>query len=131
MISYKDFERPDGSVDWEACDRAKKAVGDSCTECGAFLLFGMGHPEKCASCKALVHDAGAVHHASSVRCPHCRKLMDVSDSELYALYEAGEHEITCHGCDREFTVSTSVSFSFESPALAKQDDDDDSEEAAE
>lgn len=46
------------------------------------------------------------------KCPHCGEVCDVSDNEWWRLYEEGEHEVTCPHCDGDFTVSTSVSYSF-------------------
>lgn len=48
----------------------------------------------------------------SPKCPHCGTESDVSDNEWWKLYEEGEHEVTCPSCDEDFTVSTSVSYSF-------------------
>ena len=50
--------------------------------------------------------------ADSPKCPHCGEVCDVSDNEWWKLYEEGEHEVTCPHCDGDFTVSTSVSYSF-------------------
>lgn len=46
------------------------------------------------------------------KCPHCGEECSVSDNEWWHLYEEGEHEVTCPACDEDFTVSTSVSYSF-------------------
>jgi transposase-like protein len=46
------------------------------------------------------------------RCPHCGESHSVSENEWWRLYEEGEHEVTCPDCDGDFTVSTSVTYSF-------------------
>lgn len=46
------------------------------------------------------------------RCPHCGTEHDISESGAYRLYEEGEHELDCESCEREFTVSTRVSYTF-------------------
>lgn len=48
----------------------------------------------------------------SPKCPHCGESISVSEHELWKLYEEGEHDVTCPFCDEDFTVSTSVSYSF-------------------
>jgi hypothetical protein len=47
------------------------------------------------------------------KCPHCGGDVDVSDNDLWRIYEEGEHEISCPHCDEDFTVSTRVSYSFD------------------
>lgn len=46
------------------------------------------------------------------KCPHCGQCASVSDNEWWRLYEEGEHEVTCPECELDFTVSTRVSYSF-------------------
>ena len=48
--------------------------------------------------------------ASDPRCPHCGSLCRVTDK---ALYEEGEHEMSCLYCGGDFTVKTRVSYSFD------------------
>ncbi|HWH74944.1 MAG TPA: hypothetical protein VNV16_11850 [Methylibium sp.] len=48
----------------------------------------------------------------SPRCPHCGEECDVSENGWWGLYEEGEHEKTCPHCDGDFTISTHVSYSF-------------------
>jgi uncharacterized C2H2 Zn-finger protein len=58
------------------------------------------------------------------KCPHCGTVVSVSDHELWALYEEGEHEVECPNCDMTFAVSTSIAYSFST------DEQDDPEEYA-
>jgi len=46
------------------------------------------------------------------KCPHCGVTSRIDDNEWYELYEEGMHEVTCPDCDLDFSVSTSVSYSF-------------------
>ena len=46
------------------------------------------------------------------KCPHCGADCEISQNDWYSLYEEGEHEVTCPDCDRDFIVSTSVSYTF-------------------
>lgn len=46
------------------------------------------------------------------KCPHCGTEVNVGDNELWKLYEEGEHDISCPNCDLDFTVTTSVTYSF-------------------
>ena len=55
------------------------------------------------------------------KCPHCGKSIDVSDNDLWSIYQEGEHEVTCPHCDDDFTVATNVSYSF---STETQDDDE-------
>lgn len=48
----------------------------------------------------------------SPKCPHCGRVIDVAASDLYRIYEEGEHEVDCPECDNPFMVSTKVYFSF-------------------
>lgn len=133
MISIDDYKKADGHIDWSAYRRAKVDAGDECRKCGSYILFGgKGYPTTCRDCDRLEEDKGEVWHDSSVRCPKCRHVMDVSGSELYELYEEGEHEISCRSCDHDFTVNTRVEHSFESPELIPEPpepEDDDSTES--
>ncbi len=46
------------------------------------------------------------------KCPHCDRSINVSDHELWDLYEEGERSIWCPYCDKEFQVRTSVSYAY-------------------
>jgi len=55
--------------------------------------------------------------------------LDPYDCEEYEVFHDGEHEVNCHECDKDFEVSTYVSYYFKSPEA--HDANDDSEENAE
>ncbi|WAC72105.1 hypothetical protein OU995_21425 [Roseateles sp. SL47] len=46
------------------------------------------------------------------RCPHCGKTSHISDNDWWRLYEEGTHDVACPSCDQDFSVRTSVSYSF-------------------
>lgn len=61
------------------------------------------------------------------KCPHCSTECKVSDNDWWKLYEEGEHEVSCPSCDEDFTVTTSVSFSFstdEQEGMDEEEEDD-------
>lgn len=45
-------------------------------------------------------------------CPHCDEEIDISKTELYQLYDSGEHEITCPKCEKPFLVVTEIQHLF-------------------
>lgn len=120
-VLWEDFKQADGSTDWRAYNAAKLANGERCRTCdaGIFPVFSepVGYPTECNDCKALTSDAGEVSHDELIRCPKCRDTWSPRDSEDYDAYSDGEHELTCDDCGHRFTISTHVSFSFESPPL--------------
>jgi hypothetical protein len=116
VTSIDDFKK-DGKVDWDAYHRAEVANGERCRTCGGFILFGNGSPRECRDCQDIADSSDEVSHNDRVRCPKCRHVMNVSDSELWDLYEEGDHDITCRSCDHDFEVNTSVSYTFNSPEL--------------
>jgi hypothetical protein len=61
---------------------------------------------------------------SHPKCPHCGEVCNVSANEWWKLYEEGEHEVECPHCEGEFTVSTSVSYSFDTSQQESMDDDE-------
>lgn len=118
MIMLDQFKKPDGTTDWAAYHDAQVNAGETCYECGHYIIFSDGKGKrKCADCRSLDSDEGAVDHSDKVRCPKCRHQMNISESELWSLYEDGEHDVSCRHCDHDFVVVTSVSYSFESPEL--------------
>jgi DNA-directed RNA polymerase subunit RPC12/RpoP len=122
MIRIADHIGPDGRVDWDAYRAAQRANGDRCFVCGATILFGPGHLDRCNACKALDEDRDEVTHDDFVRCPKCRHTMNVR--EEYDLFQDGTHELACDECGHEFEVTTVVSYSFRSPELLPDADAD-------
>ena len=137
MIDFSDFKDAKGNTDWAAYRAACIAAGELCMRCEtAQYSRGSGSPRLCLDCQSLDTDSDEVTHDDYVRCPRCHHQHRVSDGDNYDLYEDGEHDFTCQSCDLDFEVSTSVSYTFRSPALitadadGDDDDDDDDDEAA-
>lgn len=113
--SFDDFE-VDGKIDWDALYKARKENGEICSQCKSFLLSPKGKPSICYNCESLTKD-DKVDHSSFIRCPNCKKLISPEDHELFYLFNEGEHEVNCPGCGNDFSVSTTVKYTFESPEL--------------
>lgn len=119
MTSIDDFKKSDGSIDWKALHRAEVNEGKKCLQCGGFanVLRPPGHPSKCPDCRKLDTTERTTHDCL-VRCPHCRAIFDpIPDCDYYEFYRDGEHETYCNECEQEFTFTTHVSYSFESPEI--------------
>lgn len=122
MISFADFKKEDGSVDWPRYQEARAVehkaeidAGKYCYKCDRYILFPKGHRERCPACVALA-DPAECDHPKFVRCPKCGRSFEPAALDSYELYEAGEHKVTCGDCDHQFEVSTRVSYTFTSPA---------------
>ena len=125
IVKIRDFEKEDGSVDWDAYHKAEVANGDRCMTCGGFTFNSILHddcgPSECNSCKSMASDDDEVSHDSMVRCPHCGKTIRVDDLDEYDIYREGGFELDCVECDEEFTVQVQVSYSYTSPERIKDD----------
>lgn len=117
-VKLDDHKLADGNIDWSAYRLAQKANGEICTKCGGYVSIfgGNGHPDQCHDCKSLTESSEEVSHHDIIRCPACGHEMNVSDFEDGRLYGDGEHNVSCDECDHDFEVSTSVSYTFTSPA---------------
>jgi hypothetical protein len=58
----------------------------------------------------------------SPKCPHCAVDYRVEDNDAWRIYEEGEHELTCVNCGLDFTVSTRVSYSFDTERQPDEDE---------
>ena len=47
-----------------------------------------------------------------VKCPHCGDKHEPYALEWFYLYEEDSHDVKCPSCDRDFVVSTRVSYTF-------------------
>jgi ssDNA-binding Zn-finger/Zn-ribbon topoisomerase 1 len=111
------FRGPDGKIDYAAWRKARVQNGEYCLDCRGFILFPKGRPAVCEDCRRLKENHGEVGSDRLIRCPACRKTWRPSDYEQYDTLEDGDHEVSCPHCDHEFTVSTSVTYTFTSPAV--------------
>ena len=123
MTNCTDFEREDGTIDWDAYHDSQVQAGNRCMSCGTLILnLGLfskpiDHAQDCISCRSMNNDSGEVTHDEYIRCPKCKHQHDASDEWEARIYEDGEHDIICVKCYREFEVSTRVSYSYTSPKL--------------
>lgn len=130
MISIDDFQKEDGTTDWDAynaADKEEKSIevdnGECCSDCGKYIFPARGYPVLCGDCKSLKRDTEAVTHNQFIRCPECRETTAVDDDH-YDLFEDGGHDVCCQNCDADFRIITHVSYSFESPAIGTTGEED-------
>lgn len=110
-----------GTVNWKTYKAAQKANGEICSQCSAHIMLGGGGYEQlCYDCKNLITDKKSVTHEEYIRCPHCEFRHQPSECDMYEAYQDGDHEVDCHSCGERFEFSTSVSYSFESPAVIEK-----------
>jgi hypothetical protein len=120
-----DHEREDGSIDWRSYNQAKVANGEICFKCSGSILFNRrGGRSKCHSCKSLEADKGEVDHDNIIRCPHCKDTWEAGADDDYEVYAEGEHDKSCSSCDKDFVITTHVSYSFTSPPLEEEKEED-------
>lgn len=58
------------------------------------------------------------------KCPHCGETYSIEAHEAYQLLSEDSHDVTCGECDRDFQVSTNVSYSFNTDEQEDRDDED-------
>lgn len=46
------------------------------------------------------------------KCPFCDHEIDISANEMYELYEEGEHEIDCPGCEKKIVIQCEIEYTF-------------------
>lgn len=116
MLKMEDFEDESGHIDWKAYEKAQKNNGDVCYQCGKYIIFGgKGYQTKCNNCDKLKSSIQEIDHDSYIRCPFCAESWLVDwDSGIHS---DGEHQVSCNYCEKDFEISTRVSFSFTSPPL--------------
>jgi hypothetical protein len=123
MIRFDDYRQANGHVDWDAYREAQKRAGEACRRCGRrgrLIVFPKDYPTLCPECLDLDRPE-AVDHAHRIRCPKCRALMNPHELEDHDLYAEGVHTVAC-GCGRDFDVTTTVSYTFGSPAVDPDDE---------
>ena len=135
MISISEFERGDGSIDWKAYKKAQVDEGTICRKCNEYIvsinLFGhkITGSRLCGHCAAL-SEKEKLSHPVYIRCPKCENTWSPMDSYDHDVFSDGEHNVQCTECNHNFSISTSISFTFESPELIdfKEEHDDDDED---
>jgi len=127
-IRSEDFKKPNGSTDWDAYTKAKVAAGEVCSSCGEYIVSGAypKGPRTCGSCQQLIMCKDSVQHDHFIRCPKCGDYWDPM-AEEDDVFSDGQHAVCCNKCDHEFEVTTTVTYTFESPDLEKNDAEDEDE----
>jgi len=118
MIELRKFEH-NGEIDWDGYRKAQIENGELCSKCGTYLWGVFGSPQECPDCRGLCISS-PVEHEQYVRCPYCAHTDWVADD--YELFSDGEHTIQCSNCQKDYTIITHVSVSFESPGLKTEPD---------
>lgn len=138
MPNLDECRKPDGSTDWtkyQELQRAeledRKSKGEICQRknCNRFIVWAKGCPQTCSDCRAL-DSQEELHHPSEIRCPKCGYHWSVFDGEDYDLHGEGEHEVSCPDCNHTFEISTSITWSFQSPERLEEDGDNTEQEAS-
>jgi hypothetical protein len=123
MVDFEKCKLPDGTFDNKKYHELqlvelteRKAKGEICQlpGCNHFIIYAKGYPQTCSECRSL-DNPDELNHSSNIRCPKCGYNWSVWEGEDSELFAEGEHEVTCHKCDHEFEVVTSVSYDFQSP----------------
>lgn len=52
---------------------------------------------------------------SEIFCPYCGQIYEIDDA--YELYEEGDHEVYCGNCDKNFRVTTNVSYHYDTERM--------------
>ncbi len=131
LVKMDDFKKDDGNIDWREYHRAQVNVGERCKKCETFLTFSKGYATLCHNCKEVEDSKDEVWHDELVRCPKCGRTWKPYESEDYHLLADGEHSATCNECDHSFEISTTISFSFNSPAMIQEEEPEPVEEEEE
>jgi hypothetical protein len=112
-------------------NRWQEESGVVCRKCDAFIIPNMarppGYPALCHDCRALAENDGEVTSHTYVRCPACGATTSPLDDGDYGLTLDGACDTTCPECGHAFEVTTSITYTFTSPArigVAEPEDED-------
>jgi len=112
-----DYRDSLGNVDWKAYGAARKASGEECSSCGAFMIFNSGKPQRCVQCADVENDR-RLHHDELVRCPACRHTWK-PDAEDWD--GPGQNGAVCPACNRWFIFVIHPRYSYESPPMGVEE----------
>lgn len=107
------------------------ASGERCSRCGGwiFCVKPPGHPRECIDCYAIANSSDEVSSSKYIRCPKCGGSWDPYEAEQYDVFNEDVHAVSCVECDHGFEVTTTVTYSFESPArLAEELEEEEADE---
>lgn len=124
-LSFKDFT-VNGITNWKAYKEAQKAIGDVCYQCERYITLNRNAGKKtlCNSCREAHGSTDSIQHNKLIRCPKCNELFEPVVFRDFDIYEEGEHDLDCPKCKYFFIVETTVTYTFESPAMMDLEDED-------
>ena len=111
-----DYIKEDGSTDWVSYRKAQINNGERCKKCKSFITFHKGYPNDCYNCKKLIKEEELLHNTVR-RFPYCKQTWDPLYDTNYDIYSDGIHNIICDECNKEFLITTYVSYTFVSPKI--------------
>jgi len=56
-------------------------------------------------------------------CPHCDRVLNIADEELWGLYSEDCHDVECPFCEKVFVVISNATWSFSSEKLEDEEDE--------
>ena len=123
FVKMEDHEK-DGHVNWESYKKAQVDNGEMCSRCGSYIYINAdGYKRECMQCKHIA-ESDRLNHDRLIRCPSCLHTWSPYGYDDYEILEDGEHDISCPKCDKEFYISTHVSFTFDSPEIEQDENQD-------
>lgn len=114
MLTMKDFELPDGTVDWPAMRAAERAAGHRCRRCDDLILWPDPKTGICGDCQGL-EGREEIWSDNGIRCPACGEIHRIYNLWERDIHEEGTHEMYCSECDHLFEIETMVTRSYKSP----------------
>ena len=123
-VKMDDYEKEDGDIDWSSYRAAEIANGERCKKCNSYISFPKGCPGECYECKNILKDE-ELSHDTFIRCPYCKNTWDPSNDDDGSIWSDGEHNVWCSECDKDFEMSTHVSFTFVSPKIKDENNNED------
>jgi len=117
MNDYKDEK---GLVNWTAYRQAQIANGEICSRCRGYVGYSYNRQPfrtECSECKELRGTDEIYTNEKGIRCPNCRHIIDPTHDCDMDVYKDGTHTVTCDGCEHEFEVTTTVTYSWSSPQV--------------
>jgi len=88
----------------------------NCADCGYQLYALYNSQKRCRNCINKSDDS-EFDSDDSFRCPKCREVSTIQESENFQLYAEDGGDVTCTECNHEFYVNTSITYSFTSPEM--------------
>ena len=94
----------------KSCERCGKTIKSYCYETMCYKCSKEKNLEGIKE-SILSGEKLSTYGEDEVICPWCGEVLEV-DCETDELYVDGQHVMRCYDCNKEFTLSTSVSYSY-------------------